>query len=609
MISTPPRAPSDEDLIALRRFVVWCQRFILVSVAIIFVGVLVTAPGEWRRYVNLVLMGSIAVISHWQMRTSPRRAMIVIAVGVWLMSSIGIAMLGGVHSANLLIYPFTIATVGWTLGRRWLVGITALTLIFLVAIGGAEIAGLFVPTTRANAFIVTTQSVMVITMIALMSYEARQMLANSRDRAIELGRELEQRALEAAARERQVAQLLDNVPAAVASFDAQSHVRNCNLRYASLFGLTVEDVVGRATADFVPAAQLKTLSPYWRLALAGSAQNYRRVSVHPHTQVETWLECSLVPEWDDDRTTVTGLYAMLVDVTDKVRADAELLSLNNELEARVARRTAELARAMENLHASREELVRSQAKAGLAALVASVSHELSTPIGNSVLVASSLGDMARQLQYQVDTNTLKKSTLLQQNQALAEGCQMLMHNLARAESLLKNFKQVSADQASEQRRAFDLAEVVAEVVSSLAPSLKTLGHRVEQDIPEGIVMDSLPGPMGQVIINLINNAYHHAFEGRHDGLLTISARVHAVSVHLQVSDNGAGMPPEVLLNLFEPFFSTKIGQGGTGLGMSIVDSIVRKTLGGSIAVRSVVGEGTTYDMVLPLKAPVLYDAA
>ena len=401
-----------------------------------------------------------------------------------------------------------------------------------------------------------------------------------------------------------MAQLLHNVPAAVASFDHQSRVRNCNLRYADLYGLTVTDVIGRARADFVPADQLVNMLPYWSLAMSGTPQNYRRISVYPQTGVEAWLDCSLVPEWDDGK--VTGLYAMLVDVTDKVRADAELLSLNNELEARVARRTAELARAMENLHVSREELVRSQAKAGLAAMVASVSHELNTPIGNSVLVASSLGDMARQLQQQMDANQLKKSGLLQHNKALAEGCNILMHNLTRAEALLKNFKQVSADQASEQRREFDLAEVVAEVVSSLVPSLRTLGHRVEQDIPEGIVMDSLPGPMGQVIINLINNAYHHAFEGRRDGLLTISARLHDTQVRLQVSDNGAGMPEDVLSNLFEPFFSTKIGRGGTGLGMSIVDNIVRKNLGGSIAVRSVVGEGTTYDILFPLRAPVTY---
>ena len=608
MIFTPSRVAS-EDIFALRRFVVWCQWSILLAVVFISIGVFFSAQGGWLRYVNLALMASIAVLSHWQMRTSPRRAMVVIALGVWLASSVGIVTLGGVHSANVLIYPFTIATVGWALGRRWLVAITVLTLIFLGCVGLAEIAGWLVPTPRAGAGIVTIQAVVVISMIALMSFEGRQILAASRDRAVELGQALEQRVHASATRERQVAQLLNNVPAAVASFDARSHVRNCNQRYAELFGLTVDDVVGRVTADFVPLAQLATLTPYWKLALAGSPQKYRRMSVHPHTRIETWLDCNLVPEWDDDKVTVTGLYAMLVDVTDKVRADAELLSLNNELEARVARRTAELARAMENLHASREELVRSQAKAGLAALVASVSHELSTPIGNSVLVASSLADMARQLQYQTDNNQLKKSTLLQQNQALAEGCQMLISNLARAEALLRNFKQVSADQASEQRREFDLAEVVAEVVSSLAPSLKTLGHRVEQNIPEGIRMDSLPGPIGQVIINLINNAYHHAFEGRTDGLMTISARLQGANVHLEVSDNGAGMSPEVLLNLFEPFFSTKIGRGGTGLGMSIVDSIVRKSLGGSIAVRSVVGEGTSYDMVLPLKAPVLYSGA
>lgn len=607
MNPAPSHTPSGEEAAALRRFVLWTQCFILVSVGVTFVGVLLTTPLEWRRYINLFLMASVALVSYWQMRTSPRRAMVVIAVGVWLMASAGIASLGGVHSANVLIYPFTIATVGWTLGRHWLVAITVMTVLFLMAVGAAEMAGLFTPTPRAGAFIVTTQSVAVITTIAMMSYEARQMLVRKRDQAVALGQELALRAAESATRESQITHLLSNVPAAVASFDANSDVRNCNQRYASLFGLTVDEVTGRNVKDFLPAARYDELMPYWRPALAGSPQSYRRVNEHPHTQEISWLDCSLVPQWEDGK--VTGLYALLVDVTDKVRADAELLNLNNELEARVARRTAELARAMESLQASREELVRSQAKAGLAALVASVSHELSTPIGNSVLVASSLGDMARELQAQIDNNQLKKTSLLQHNQTISEGSQMLMHNLARAESLLKNFKQVSADQASEQRRLFDVAEVIAEVVSSLSPSLKKLGHHIVQDVPPGMEMDSLPGPLGQVIINLINNAYHHAFEGRSDGLLTIRARIQAAHLHLELADNGGGMPPDVLLNLFEPFFSTKIGRGGTGLGMSIVDTIVRKTLGGTVAVRSVVGQGTTYDIVLPLKAPGLYDVA
>ena len=188
MTPSQHRVASEEDVVALRRFVVWCQRFILLAVGFIFIGVLLTAPGDWRRYVNLGLMASIAILSHWQMRISPRRAMIVIALGVWLVSSAGILLLGGIHSANVLIYPFTIATVGWSLGRRWLIAITVLTLIFLGAVGLAEIAGWFVPTPRAGAGIVTIHVIIVLGMIALMSYEAREMLAASRDRALALGR-------------------------------------------------------------------------------------------------------------------------------------------------------------------------------------------------------------------------------------------------------------------------------------------------------------------------------------------------------------------------------------------------------------------------------------
>ena len=102
---------------------------------------------------------------------------------------------------------------------------------------------------------------------------------------------------------------------------------------------------------------------------------------------------------------------------------------------------------------------------------------------------------------------------------------------------------------------------------------------------------------------LINNAYFHAFEGRSDGVLVISAQVLDRQVNLRFADNGVGIPQHVLLHLFEPFFSTKIGHGGTGLGMSIVDSIVRKALGGSMHVRSVLGQGTTIDIHLPLVAP------
>ena len=186
---------------------------------------------------------------------------------------------------------------------------------------------------------------------------------------------------------------------------------------------------------------------------------------------------------------------------------------------------------------------------------------------------------------------------------VTEGVALLQRNLERSVELLADFRQVAADQASEQRRSFDLAHAVNEILHTLNPSLKRHPHKVVVDIPEGITMDSLPGPLGQVVINLVNNAYLHGFDGRNNGVLTIQARQQGDQVEMAFVDNGVGMAPEHLAKLFVPFFSTKIGKGGTGLGMAIVRNLVGKMLGGRITVSSTLGEGTRFDMVLPCVLP------
>ena len=277
----------------------------------------------------------------------------------------------------------------------------------------------------------------------------------------------------------------------------------------------------------------------------------------------------------------------------------QVSELNNNLETRVAERTDELRIAMERLQQSQEQLASSEAKATLSTLVASVSHELGTPIGNSVMAASTLADQAHHFGQLSEAGSLKRSDLSGFVAMVNDGAAMMLRNLERAKALLGSFRQVAADQASEQQREFDLAEVVQEIISTLSPTLKRHSHRVVVDIAPGIRMDSQPGPLGQVVINLINNAYLHAFEGRNDGVLTIHAEESDGQVSLRVTDNGTGIPEENLAKLFQPFFSTKIGKGGTGLGMSIVENLVCKTLGGEIAVQSTVGEGTQFDIRLP----------
>ncbi len=276
-----------------------------------------------------------------------------------------------------------------------------------------------------------------------------------------------------------------------------------------------------------------------------------------------------------------------LEITARKEAEERIRELNASLEQRM-----------------QEEATRSEARATLGTLIASVSHEMGTPMGNSLMTASTLADQAKHFQALLDSGALRRSSLAEFITQVREGNALLMRNLERAVALLKNFRQVAADQASEQRRQFDLRQVLGEVLHTLAPSLKREAHTVTLEVPAGITMDSFPGPLGQVVINLVNNAYLHAFEGMAQGTVQLQATATDSEVTLVCQDNGRGIAPETLEKMFMPFFSTRIGSGGTGLGMSIVDNLVKSTLGGSLHVASVQGAGTTITITLPRVAPV-----
>lgn len=312
-----------------------------------------------------------------------------------------------------------------------------------------------------------------------------------------------------------------------------------------------------------------------------------------------WLYFTAAPLRDAGGQTI-GAIETLRDITEQRKAEADLNDRANALEKALR----ELGAVIENLQQTQDELVRSEKLAGLGAMVAGIAHELNTPIGNSLMVASHFVETSRKLKAALITG-LKRSMLDEYLNDNAEVGDVLVRNLTKAAELVSSFKQVAVDQTSSQRRRFDLAEMVSEVVLTLGPTIRKTPYTIEQDVAKEIVMESYPGPLGQVLTNLVNNAILHGFDGCMTGHIRIAAEkpVPGNPVVLTVSDDGRGIPPEVLPRIFDPFFTTRLGQGGSGLGLNIVHNMVFGILGGKVGVDSTPGQGVCFTLSLPPSAP------
>jgi PAS domain S-box-containing protein len=295
---------------------------------------------------------------------------------------------------------------------------------------------------------------------------------------------------------------------------------------------------------------------------------------------------------------VVEVFSVGSDITERKRAEDELQRHREHLEELVSERTSELRQAM-------AQLVQTEKLAALGNLVAGVAHELNTPLGNSRVVASLLGEQLREFAEAVESGSLRRSQLEGFLNRGREAVDLLERNSARAADLIGHFKQVAVDQSSARRRVFDLRQTVEEMLVTLRPTFKRSQHRIDVDIPVGLLMDSYPGPLEQVIANLIANALTHGLATVEHGCIELHAHTDEdqTQVVLRCADNGVGIAAATAHRIFEPFFTTRLGQGGSGLGLYIVFNLVTSVLGGSIVVDTSPGHGACFTLTLPRVAP------
>lgn len=272
---------------------------------------------------------------------------------------------------------------------------------------------------------------------------------------------------------------------------------------------------------------------------------------------------------------------------------------------RAAKEEAE--QTLRELKDAQATLIQSEKMAALGSLVAGVTHELATPMGIALTGATLLAERTRAMYRLFQAGTLRKPEFAEFAETAGEATQLMMLNMERATRLVQSFKQVAVDQASEERRRFGLAEYVQEVLRSLSLRLKRSGHQVLVDCPEDLEVDGFPGALSQVLTNFVMNSIIHGYEPDRRGTLRIQIRQLAGAfrdeVELIYADDGRGIPEALHGRVFEPFFTTRRGDGGSGLGLNIVYTIATRTLRGSIRLDSGEGKGVRFTLRFPRVMP------
>jgi PAS domain S-box-containing protein len=387
--------------------------------------------------------------------------------------------------------------------------------------------------------------------------------------------------------------IYDTAPIGLACLSRDCRYLQINQRLTEICGISVEDHLGRFVRDCVPALAdsveqivrsiIETGEPVIGIEVAGQRAD----------QVE---ERSWMTYWHPLRTPNGEIVAVNVaaeEITERKRAEREIRSARDAAET-----------ALRHLRDTQESLIEAEKLAALGRMVAGVAHEINSPLGSSLTVASTLQRKAELFAAEVARGDLRRSTLSEFVELVGDASAQLVSNLGRAAERVQSFKQVAPDQTKSHRRRFDASELAGQVLSQFARQLQNRDIALSLRCEPNLAMDSYPGPFGQALTNLAVNSMTHAFSGRRKGNIDVSVRASGHE-HVEVlfADDGLGMGPDVERRAFDPFFTTRRHDGATGLGLHIVHSIVVDRLGGQLRLESKLGSGTTVQIILPRMAP------
>lgn len=531
--------------------------------------------------ITILALGAFCVATLVALRYHHNRAAIQFFLwGCTILATYHALVVNGLNTPVVLSLPVLVIIASLLLDRRSALSMLGFMMAGLTLAWAIHTFHWLPSTTRSpNEHLVAALGITVIA--ALLGERTRASLIQRIRKILELRDEIEKKHASVLLAEQKFAAAFRLNPQPVALIDLKSgDIQASNAAYGSLFG------------HRAPWQQAETGQSWISQLAAGQNIAPTQLTLKAREGLRHCLVSAAAVSEDEQRV---GLL-MITDITERVTAEQAQKDLNQELARRVAERTEELVR-------TRNELVQAEKLAALGQMVAGVSHELNTPIGTALTTTTAVGEAANQFALDLEVGGIKKSALTDFVARVQQGSQLVERNLLRSAELIAQFKQVAANQLSEQKQRIDLKKSIDQLLAAYTPQFAGHPWQFDNKVPADLVIETFPGALQQVILAIADNAVRHGFSNRQAGRFCLDAEVDGTGLTLRLSDDGNGMPPQALASAFDPFFTTQLGQGGTGVGLTVAHRLVTRLLGGHIRLEPGQKGGTLVTVRLPLHAP------
>ena len=387
-------------------------------------------------------------------------------------------------------------------------------------------------------------------------------------------------------------QILENSPDGIFTISTELEIHYVNPAFCRILGFEADELLGTPITEYL--GDLKILDACMaEVAECGHCNDQETIfkrkdgsMVHISKNVQAIM---------DEEGNFQEILVSIRDLTDLHQLNKDLAESKDKME----KYNHDLVNMLNDLRDTQKQLVESEKMASLGGLVAGIAHEINTPLGISLTSATSMHEELDSLKHKFTENTLKRTELEEFLKQAEQACRILNTNLHRASDLVRSFKQVAVDQTVDELREIDLKEYIEEVLTSIGPSFKHSKIAVERECDPEIKIETHPGAIYQIISNLMINSMTHAYDKEDEGIIRITVHQDNKGIVIDYSDDGKGISAENLNNIFTPFFTTRRGSGGSGLGLSIVYNLVTGTLKGTISADSEEGKGSQFKIKIP----------